>query len=87
MPVVSCKGKTRTSPRVTRASSITRSLRIRKDPAELAALRAAEATRPLAADEARRVTRLRLKSEALRLELAGLHAEFEGLRRDTLGQH
>ena len=49
--------------------------------AELHALGAAEATRRLSADEARRVTRLRLESEGLRLELAALQAEFARLRR------
>jgi hypothetical protein len=58
-------------------------LRARLGPiqAELHALRAAEATRRLDAEEARRVTRLRLESEGLRLELVGLQAEFARLRR------
>ena len=53
--------------------------------AELRELAAAEATRRLSADETRRVTRVRLDSEGLRLELAALHQEFERLRREAPG--
>jgi hypothetical protein len=48
--------------------------------AELGALAVREAARPLDADERRQVARLRLESEALRLEGAALRATFERLR-------
>jgi len=48
--------------------------------AELRRLKAVEATRRLRAEEVRRVTTLRLESDALRLELAALWEEFERLR-------
>jgi hypothetical protein len=47
---------------------------------ELRALAALEATRPLDADQTRRVTRLRLESEGLRLEGAALREAFRRLR-------
>jgi hypothetical protein len=54
--------------------------------AELRALAAAETTRRLSADEARRVARLRLASKGLRLELAALRREFAGARPDVSGR-
>jgi len=43
-------------------------------------LQGIERTRRLAAAERQRVTRLRLESEGLRLELAALYEEFRRLR-------
>jgi hypothetical protein len=53
---------------------------------ELRELLGHQATRPLSADEARRVARLRWESEALRLELTALRGAFERLRVERPAQ-